>query len=190
LDGGVAGRINAQTRRTAKALLPHWSGRLRKDRSRSRSGRTPSVWSTGRLTRASPVRSTRVSLGARDAWTSSIAGVSRVASGTPALTRGCRTNQSENRAVNWSRANSGLIGPDRRLQWDETVNESVIRPYSPTGARAVVFHPFPRQPHAKALALDRSHGCLLSSAQARLGCALLEGSMCGSNRVVSPLLTT
>jgi hypothetical protein len=38
--------------------------------------------------------------------------------------RGCRTNQSENRAVNWSRGNSGRIGRNGRLQWDETVNET------------------------------------------------------------------
>ena len=190
MEGGVAGRINATDQAHGESAASPLERASAQRPQSSRSGRTPSVWSTGRRTRASPVRSTSVSLGARDAWTSSIAGVSRVASATPALTRGCRTNQSENRAVNWSRANSGLIGPDRRLQWDETVNESVSRPYSPTGARAVVFHPFARQAHAKALALDRSHGCLLSRAQARLGCALLEGSLCGSNRVVSPLLTT
>jgi hypothetical protein len=35
------------------------------------SGRAPRVWSTARLTRASPGRSTSVTSGARDAWTSS-----------------------------------------------------------------------------------------------------------------------
>ena len=58
---------------------------------------------------------------------------------TPAMDGGCRTNRSENRAVNWSRDNSGEIGCERMNQWDKVTKRGEISPLRPTGARAAIF---------------------------------------------------
>ena len=63
---------------------------------------------------------------------------------------GCCTNQSDNRAVNWSWDNSGRIGRERRLQWDETEKGDGISPHRPTGARAATYRAFAQHPRREA----------------------------------------
>ena len=64
---------------------------------------------------------------------------------------GCRTNQSENRAVNWSRANSGRMGRIVDFSGTRRSTRASFGPYCPTGACAVDFHAFARQPRRAAV---------------------------------------
>jgi hypothetical protein len=54
------------------------------------------------------------------------------------------------------------------LPWDEAVNESVIRPYCPTGARAVVFHTFAQQPQMRKREWGRGPPSFCPTALSRL----------------------